>query len=47
MVNSRSCCWPSGNLIITNLNVQTAAYELINVSPTTWYIETYAISATP
>ena len=35
------------NLIITNLNVQTAAYELINVSPGTWYIETYAVCATP
>jgi len=35
------------NLIITNLNVQTAAYELINVSPGTWYIETSAICANP
>ena len=35
------------NLIITNLNVQTAAYELINISPGTWYIETYAICVTP
>lgn len=35
------------NLIITNLNVQTAAYELIDVSPGTWYIETYGICVTP
>jgi len=35
------------NLIITNLNVQTAAYELIDVSPGTWYIETYAVCVNP
>jgi hypothetical protein len=35
------------NLILTNLNVQTAAYELIDVSPGTWYIETYGICVTP
>jgi len=35
------------NLILTNLNVQTAAYELIDVSPGTWYLETYGICAKP
>jgi len=35
------------NLILTNLNVQTAAYELISVSPGTWYIETYGVCVTP
>src|SRR5262249_40796921 len=30
-----------------HIQLQTRAYELINVSPGTWYIETYAICATP
>jgi hypothetical protein len=35
------------NLIINDVNIQTAAYELISISPGTWYIETYGICANP